>query len=399
MSDIETEKIDGEDEINLLQLLVVILKWKKMILGFTLASALVVAVISLFMTPIYRAETNILPPQQSSSGMSQLMSGLGGAAGFLGGSLGIKNPNDVYIAILKSRAVLDRIIDRFELMKLFEAESREAVRRSLSYSVDATSGKNGLISVAIENKDPELAALMANAFIDELKNLTQHLAVTEASKRRLFFEEQLRIAKENLMKSEEAMQSFQEETGAIKMDAQASAVISSIAGLRAQIANREVQLKVMKTYTKAKNPDLQMAEDELQGLNEQLEKLEANSENKSNSSFSTGKIPKLGTDYFRKLRDLKYRETLFNLMLKQYEMARVEESRDAISIQVLDKAIVPERRIKPNRKMMVIMALIVSFFLAVFAVFLIEFLMNLSGQPKNKEIIEDIKRYAAFRKR
>ncbi|MEW6215801.1 MAG: Wzz/FepE/Etk N-terminal domain-containing protein, partial [Nitrospirota bacterium] len=247
-----------EDEINLIDYLIVLAKRKRLIIGITLGAAIITAIISLTMTPIYRAETKILPPQQSSSSMAtQFLSQFGGAAGLAGGVLGIKTPNELYIGLLKSRPILDPIIDRFKLMELYKIKSREDARRNLLGSLKAQDDKkSGIITIGFEDRDPKRAADLANAFVEELKNLNKGLAVTEASQRRLFFEEQLKDTKDALIKSEESMKGFQERTGAIKIDEQARAVIEGIAQLRAQIAAKEVELKVMKTYATQQNPDI-----------------------------------------------------------------------------------------------------------------------------------------------
>jgi tyrosine-protein kinase Etk/Wzc len=395
----KTKRIAGE-EINLLHYLVVVLKRKKLILGITLSSALITAVVSLIMTPIYRAETRILPPQQSSSSLSaQVLSQLGGASGFIGSSLGVKNPNDIYVGMLKSRTIYDRIVDRFELMKLYEAEYREDARGELDDLVNVQSGKDEIISVSVEDEDPKRAAEMANAFVEELKELTQNLAVTEASHRRLFFEEQLQKVKEDLIKAEEDMQRFQEKTGAIQVKEQAEAVIESIAELRAKIAAKEVELKVMRTYAKQKNPDLQRAEEELVGMKEQLKKLEVRSGRNPDPLVPTGKLPKVGTEYIRKLRELKYQESLFDLMAKQYEIARVDEARDATLIQVLDKAVPAGKRAKPKRTLMVVVAAFTSFFFAVFVAFFMEYMERVSDDPKNRELLGMLRRHASLGRR
>jgi len=398
MQDNENTVSVEEEEINLLQYLVVILKRKKMIAGVTFAFALITAIISLIMTPIYKAETRILPPQVSGSGISsKVLSQLGGASGLVGSSLGISSTNDQYVGMLDSRTMYDRIIDRFGLMALYEAEYREDARARLQGSVIINNGKDEIISVSVEDENPQRAAEIANAFIEELKVMTQTLAVSEASKRRLFFEEQLAEVKEDLLKSEDAMQGLQEKTGAISMDEQARAVIESIAALRAQIAAKEVELKVMKTYTEPKNPDLQKSEEALKGMNEELRKLEAKSGEKPDTLVPTGSIPGIGADYTRKLRDLKYQETLFELMANQYEIARVDEARDATIIQVLDKAVPPEVRSKPKRSLMVALATFCGFFLAILAAFFMEFLENASRDEENREMMGLIRKYSLFK--
>jgi tyrosine-protein kinase Etk/Wzc len=394
----EKPNISSGDEVNLLHSLLVILKHKKMIVCVTLAFAVITAVISLMMTPIYKADTKILPPQASGSSISsQVLSQLGDSSGVIGSSLGIENPNDLYIGMLKSRVIYNYIINRFELMALYKAEYVEDAREILAGSVTiASNKKDKIISVSVEDKDPKRAAEMANAFIEKLKEMTQTFAVTEASKRRLFFEEQLKKVKEDLLKSEETMQGLQETTGAVSMDDQAKVVIESIAELRAQIAAKEVEIKVLKTYTEPKNPDLQKTQDALKGMKEQLQKLETKSGETPDPLMSTGRMPAIGTDYVRKLRDVKYQETLLDLMAKQYEIARVDEARDATVIQVLDKATPPARKAKPSRTIMVIMATIIGLFLSTLTAFFIEHMERIADDEENKKMIELLRTYSFF---
>ncbi|MBN1627556.1 MAG: hypothetical protein JW944_13615 [Deltaproteobacteria bacterium] len=397
MEDRYIERIEDDDEINLLSLLVVILKRKYLIAGLTFACALITAIISLIMTPIYRAETTILPPQQSGSSISsQVLSQLGGSSGLISSTLGLSTANDVYVGMLQSRTVYDYIIDRFGLMEIYKAEHMADARTALADSVTVKSGKEEIISVSVEDKDPQRAAEMANAFIEKLKDMTQTFAVTEASKTRLFFEEQVARTKEDLIRAEEAMQGFQEETGAVKMDEQAEALIDSIADLRAQISTREVEIKVMKTYAEPRNPDLQKAEEALKGMKEELQKLEAKSGDDPDVLVPAGSIPEVGLDYTRKLRELKYQESLYELMAKQYEIARVDEAMDATIIQVLDRAVPPEKKTKPKRTIMVVLATFIGFFAAIFAAFVMEYAENVSRDEENREIVEQIRKYSLF---
>jgi len=394
----DKEKIDS-DEINLLDYLVVLLKRKRLIIGITLGAAIITAIISLIMPPIYRAETKILPPQQGSSMATQFLSQLGSAAGLVGGAVGIKTPNDLYIGLLKSRLVLDGVIDRFKLMELYKTKSRENARRGLADTLKARDDKkSGIITIGVEDKDPKRAADMANAFVEELKNMNKGLAVTEAGQRRLFFEEQLKDTKEALIKAEDSMEGFQERTGAIKIDEQAKAVIEGIANLRAQIAAKEVGLKVMRTYATPQNPDIQRAEEELRGMREQLGRLETRSGGHNpDPLMPTGRIPALGTEYIRKLREFKYQEALYEILLKQYEAARLDEARDAAIIQVIEKAIPPEKRVKPKRKQMVMIATFSGLFFSVFAAFFMEYIEKLKSNPEDKVRLEAIKKNANFR--
>ena len=389
----EERQIQQEDEINLFDYLIVLLKRKRLIMGITFGAAIITAIISLIMPPIYRGETKILPPQQGSSMATQFLSQLGSAA------VGIKTPNDLYIGLLKSRLVLDGVIDRFKLMELYKTKSRENARRGLADTLKARDDKkSGIITIGVEDKDPKRAADMANAFVEELKNMNKGLAVTEAGQRRLFFEEQLKDTKEALIKAEDSMEGFQERTGAIKIDEQAKAVIEGIANLRAQIAAKEVGLKVMRTYATPQNPDIQRAEEELRGMREQLGRLETRSGGHNpDPLMPTGRIPALGTEYIRKLREFKYQEALYEILLKQYEAARLDEARDAAIIQVIEKAIPPEKRVKPKRKQMVMIATFSGLFFSVFAAFFMEYIEKLKSNPEDKVRLEAIKKNANFR--
>lgn len=382
-----------EDEINLLDLLIVLAKRKGLIIGITLGTALIAAIVSLTMAPIYKAETKILPPQQGSSSMaSQVLGQLGGFAGLAGGSLG-KTSNDLYIALLKSRPILDNMIDRLKLMEFYKSKSREDARSALRGALKTQDDKkSGIVSIGIEDKDPKMAADIANAFVDELREYNKRLALTEASQKRLFFEEQLKDVKEGLIKSEEAMKTFQEKTGVIRIDEQAKAVMEGIAQLRALIAEREIQIRVMKTYATSHNPDIQRTEEELKGLREQVSKLEkTDGSGNPDVILSTDRMPSIGTAYIRKLREFKYNEALYEILLKQYELARLDEAKDAPIIQVIEKAIPPEIRIKPKRSQMVMIAMVAGLFISVLAAFLMEFIEKSSADPKTREGIKRLK--------
>ncbi|MBI5195613.1 MAG: hypothetical protein HZA10_04770 [Nitrospirae bacterium] len=388
------------DEINLLDYIIVLVKRKKLIASVTLAAVLITGFISLILPAKYKAETKILPPQQGSSSMaSQLLSQLGGAGAFAGGALGVKASNDLYIEMLKSRAVLDRIIDRFDLTNFYKTKNRENVRSILVENMLSARDdkKSGIITIGVEDKNPQKAADLANAFVEELKNLTKGLAVTEAAERRLFFEEQLKDAKEALIKSEEALRGFQERTGAVKIDEQARAVIEGMAQLRAQIAAKEVELKVMRTYSTSSNPDLQKTEEALKGLKAELGKLETRSGNKHDTFVPTGRMPEIGTEYTRKIRDFKFNETLYELLTKQYEAAKLDEARDSAIIQVIDKAIPPEKRFKPKRTQMVMIAGISGFMISIFIAFFMEFIEKSSDNPETRQRFETIKKYVRIK--
>ena len=201
----EAQLIPPDDEISLLDLLLVLAENARLLVFGPLAAGLVALGIAFVITPTFTGTTTILPPQQQ--GMAALLaSQLGALAGVAGlGGAGLKNPADLYVSLVKSRTVADRIIDRFSLMQLYEAKLRKDARLILERATKVTAGKEGLIAIEVDDKDPKRAADMANAYVEELARLTDGLAITEAQQRRVFFEKQLQTAHEGLKKAQFAL--------------------------------------------------------------------------------------------------------------------------------------------------------------------------------------------------
>lgn len=379
-----------EDEISLLDLLIVLAKHKKRIIGITLLGIVLSVAASLSMTNIYTSTTRILPPQQSSSGAAALLAQLGGLAGAAGGLAGIKNPNDLYVAMLKSRTLLDAMVVRFDLVKKFEASGPAKARNALEGMSTISAGKDGIISIDVDHSEPEFAAQLANAYVEELRKLNQDLAVTEAAQRRLFFEGHLKAAKEKLAAAETAMRELQEKSGLLVLDQQSRASIESVAALRAQIGAKEVQIQSMRLFATTNNPDLKFAEQELAGLRTQLEKLRANEP--GDVLIPASKIPGQGLEYVRRLREVKYAETIFEVLAKQYELARIEEGKNASLIQVLDRAVPAEWKSKPRRSIIVILSTLAAFFLAVLSAFVSEAMGRARRDPRQAERLGELRR-------
>jgi uncharacterized protein involved in exopolysaccharide biosynthesis len=283
---------------------------------------------------------------------------LGPLASLAGHDLGLKNPNDIYIAMLESRIAGDALIQRFDLMRRYRSRSMDKARRELAQRTAVINGKDSIISIAYDDEDPRRAADISNAYVEELSKISATLAITEAGQRRLFYENQLRLAKEQLSGAEAALRVTQESTGLIEPEAQAKAIIESVAGLRAQIAVKEVQLRSMSAFATDANPDYVLTRREIAGLRGQLSQLERDTgaQPKGDLQIATEKVPEAGMEYLRRYRDVKYHETIFELVAKQYEMAKMDEARDIAVIQVLDPAIPPEKKSSPQRLSLVLVA-------------------------------------------
>lgn len=383
MVDTSIPPTDVDDEISLLDLAITLAKHKKLILGVPLIAAVVVAVISFLIPNSYTATTQIMPPTQQ-SGASALLGQLGALSSLAGASAGIKNPNDTYVAMLKSRTVSDNIIKRFKLQVVYDTKYPSDTRKELEKVSSIISGKDGLIAIQVDDKDPKRAAAMANAYVEELQKLTQVLAVTEASQRRLFFEKQLIQSKQALTESEIALKRVQEKTGLIQLDAQAQALIKAGAELKGQIAMKEVELGALRTFATGNNPDYIRTQQMVGGMRAQLARIET-------GSVSTTKAPEAGLEYLRKIRDLKYAETVFELLAKQFEMAKIDEAKEGSMIQVLDKAVVPDRKSKPKRSLIILLATISTGFLSILWAFITEAIQNAKKDKESQAQLEALR--------
>ena len=387
-----------EDEIDLLDLVLVLAKHKRLILLLTLGLAFVTGVISLVMTPTYRAETRLVPPL-SKTGVSTSVVNI---PSFARSALGVApTPSDMMVGIIKSRAVLDTLIDKFDLLSYYNVEKRQEAREALSNVLSAqVDSKTGLITVSVEDKDPELAAAIANAAVEGLQRLVQDLAITVAAQQRLFLEEQLKEIQLSLIQAEEDLKRYQEETGILSAPAQASSLMSAIANLQAEIRSREIRLTALRSFATTQNPEIQRLQAELEGLRSQLKKLETQAEKSKEdlSPISLKELPQASIEYLRKLRDVSFYETLNRMILNQYEQAKMAEAQEAMVVQVVDPAVPPELKYKPKRRLMVAIAGVLGLFLSIFLAFFLEFLHNASNDPERAAKMAQLKSYLRFRK-
>ncbi|MGC8617077.1 MAG: GumC family protein [Desulfurella sp.] len=392
------QNVSDDDEINLLDLFIVLLKHKKLIFSITFGVAVLSIIISLLMTPVYEAKTTLMPPQGAESSLSSAFAQTAAAAVGLG--ISAKNPSEIYENLLKSDFVVDRIIKQFNLMKLYKAKNidsaRKAVLKHLDVQIDA---KTGIITVGYKDKNPVRSAQIANAFVAALRDLNNHLAITKASIDRKFFESELKKAYIKLVEAEKNVENFQKKTGVIELGEQTKASIASIANLKAQIAVQEAQIAAMGTYATPNNPAYQKAQATLSSLRSQLSALESNTNNSNNAITPLGKIPSLYGKYINVVGELGFRKTVYEMLLKLYEEASVKEAKGASLIQVIDKATPPQIRISPKRALIVIVSTFAAFFLSIFVAFFKEFIEKASQDEENKERMQLIKQYASLRKK
>lgn len=338
---------DAADEPSLLELAIPLaLHWKLWLLGSLAIGGLALG-IAFLVTPTYTARTSFLPPQQQQSTMASALASLGGLAGLAGAAATIKSPADQYAALMQSVSATDALIDRFKLLEVYDANYRFEARRALELNTRINVGKkDGMISVEVDDKDPQRAAAMANAYVEQLRRLTSVLAVSEAQQRRVFFEKELKDARDQLAQAQQALQASGFNVGALRAEPKAAA--ESYARLKAEITTAEVQLQVLRGSLADSAPEVQQQLTQLAALRSQLARLEQTTD------------ANVGPDYLTKYREFKYRETLFELFARQYELARVDESREGALIQVVDAATTPEYKSKPKRGLIAIVATLAS---------------------------------------
>jgi uncharacterized protein involved in exopolysaccharide biosynthesis len=340
-------------------------KW--LIAKVTGVAVLLGIALSLLLPVRYTATTRIMPPQQTQSTASMLMMnqltsvGGGSLAALAGGGI-LKNPNDIYVGLLTSRTIADAIIQKFSLAKEYHAKDMTKARKKLADYTDVTSEKNGFIAVSVTDKDKKRVAEMANAYTDELRILTKTLAVTEASQRRLFYEEQLKQVKEALVAAELAFEQVQQQKGLVQLDAQAKAMIEGLAALRAQVAAKQVEVQALRSYSTEQNPDVQLAERELSSIQAEEARLEQRNQVPGIAGLGLGNVPAAGLEYLRAAHELQYQQALFDMLMKQYDAARMDESKDAAIIQVVEPAVEPDRKSSPKRAIILVLSVFMGFF-------------------------------------
>jgi tyrosine-protein kinase Etk/Wzc len=361
----------------LLLLLQLSLKWKKLI--FTTAIIIVAAslAVALLLPSRYKATVVILPPQQSSSTGAALMAQLGNMgsmASMASSGLGIKNPNDLQVALLKSVPIEDAMAKRFHLQELYHCKYLSMARKHWERTTSAENGlKDGLIRISVTDTDPRRAEELVTGWVEEYRHMTATLAITEASQRRLFFEQQIDGARDGLTHAEEDFQQTEQRTGMIQIGSQDSAMIQSAARLRAQIDSKEVEIKGMREYDTEQNPDLKQTRQELASLEGQLSAIDVNNQSRSGDlAAPKGSVTQASLDYIRALREMKYRESIYELLMRQYEMARVDEAKQGAVVQVVDPGSIPDRPSSPHRALILLGGLVVALPLSLFLAWTID---------------------------
>jgi len=365
-----------EDEISLLDLATALGEEKATLFAIPFITTVVAVVVSLLMTPIFTAKTVVMPPQQQQSGAAAALASLGGLAGLAGAAGAIKSPDEMYVALLGSDSLQNRLITDLKLQERYEAktltETRAELKTQVRFSADK---KSGLLNIEADDKDPAFAAELANRHVVELRTMLGRLAVTEAQQRRVFYEPQIQQTQDKLALVEVAFRAAKEKSGMQVTTVLAETGVRASAELRGQIAAREVQLQAMSRFATAQNPDTQRIASELAALRAQLNKTE------QGSGESKVAASPLHQEAVKSYRDVKVQEAMLEVLIRQYELARVDEAKEGPLIQQVDVAVAPERKSKPKRAIMVLVAAFAGLFLGVLVAFVRRALKKAQSDP------------------
>jgi len=396
----------ANDEIHLLDYLIVLARYSRLIIYTSAAVMVLVYLVLLILPNKYTSTARLLPPQQNLTLSAQLLNTLGGggtpgapapgggAAGLAAGLLGLKSPSELYAGMLTGNTIFDRIIERFDLRRRYKEKYIEPARKALGQKTSITAQKDGMIAIEVTDKDPKRAAEMANAFAEELDKLMQGLAVQEAKNRLVFMEKERLQTSQNLSKAENALRSFSEQKGVIQIDTQTRGVLQYIAQLRAEIDAKEVRSQVMLQQATPFNYDVVRLETEIKGLREKLASAEKQYDQASSGDvyLTSAKVPTLALEYMRLYRELKFQDALYQLYTKMMELARLDMMKDFSVVQIVDKATPPEKNIN-KRLLKTMLSGIVTAFIMIFLSFIIEHWRNASQSSAEAEKQQELMKY------
>jgi len=382
--------LDDRVEINLLEVAQLLIKRKMFIIKLCSVAVLASVIYSLTLPNIYSATAKLVPPQKDAGGgLSAMLGQMGGLAGLAAGGLG--GGSDLYLGILKSRSVADAVVQRLDLVKVYQSPTLEAARLRLDAAVKVQAGKDGIITISAEDLDPKRAALLANTVVDELGRTTVRLNLSKAGTERAFLEKRLAQVKTDLKAAEESLKVFSQSSKIIQVDSQAKASIEGIARLKGELAKEEVQLAVMSSNQTEQSPEVKALQTGIRRLRAELTSL-AGPGSGGEGIPNVGNLPSAGLEYSRKLRDFKVQEAIFEQLTKQYEMAKINETKDSSSLQVLDEAVVPVSKSRPKRSLIVVVSAVTAFLVSILIIFAQEYFGKMSEE--DRRIVDGIKKQA-----
>ncbi len=365
---------EEEEELTLLDIFLIMWRRKWLIIVITAIFGGAAVFYAMTATPTYMAECKVIVPRGSAN-----LGSLGGVAEFMGVSANMTSATQMMMSIIRGNSVLDAIIDRFDIMQEMSIDVRITVRSIVLSSLQVIDeGRSSMLSIAYIHTDPQRAADIANAFVEELQNKLRDLSVSDAQQRMKFFEMQLMQAQQELSTAESELISYQQSRGVIAFESQTGALLGSINSLRNRIAAKNVEISTLSSYARKDNPKLRLAYSELDAMTKELRKLEEEQQKADKRGSVTsgdllssiGQVPELGIEYQRYMRNLRFATSKYELMVRQYENAKLSEANDLSTILIVDRAIPPDFRYGPRRGRIVALGTATGIVVGVFWAFM-----------------------------
>ena len=382
----------------------------RLIWRFLWIGAVLTIILSLLWPKKYEASTRLMPPDSSSSSMSAaaLMSRVdgggsesssgGGGSGILGmyaaSLLGMKSSGGLFIGILHSSTVQDRIIDRFDLRKVYHVREYEDARKKLNnYTNVLEDKKSGIINISVVDRSPQRAAAIAHAYVDELDRLVAQLSTSSARRERIFLEERLKAVKQDLDAATKQLGQFSSTSSTLDPKEQGKAMVEGAAEVEGELVAAESQLSGLQQIYTDNNVRVRSLKARIQELKAQLQKLQGSPTlegQDANAYPSLRQLPLLAVTYSDLYRRTQIEETVYQVLTKQYELAKVQEAKEIPTVRVLDEAQVPERRISPKRTQWVLIGALLSLIAGIAFVAFRERWQGISIEDPRKALIIEL---------
>jgi tyrosine-protein kinase Etk/Wzc len=375
-----------------LDLLAVLTKYRRFLSWFVLGTTVVVTVIAFLSPRWYKSTASVFPAEKA-----DLLGGLEGIASLAKSfspsralsSLGSNPETDRYLAILKSGTVLNAVIQKFDLVHVYDITSYpgEKTMKELLSNVEFNVESEGNLTISVYDKDPQRAADMANFFVSELNRANTELQVQNARGNREFIEQRYKKNLTDLAAAEDSLTAFQKRYGVIAMPEQTEASIKAAAEITARLALKEVQVGVLRRTQSADNPSVAAMAIEVDELRRKLSQMSSGAgltEGEMKVFVPFKKIPDLGAEYVRRYRDVEIQYKILQFITPLYEQAKVEERRETPSVVVLDRAGPAERKAKPKVSLYALMALVFSTLVALLVIFVREMIARLDAAQQGR---------------
>jgi tyrosine-protein kinase Etk/Wzc len=391
-----------EKSSSFIDYLTVVFKWRRFIIRIFLIITIAAVVISLILPLQYTATTTILPPNPQQEAMFGLMgmnitSNIGGVSGLASMLPGATSMSDLFAAILQSGTIAGRIIKKYDLQSVFKAKTMDDAHKMLLGITKFRVAPEGIIAVSVTWYDKNLAADIANSYIEELDKFNTETAMTTGKRYRIFIEKRLEESTNDMAEAEEALRQFQEKHRTVALEEEIISAIKTIAELKSQIILLEVKKGALSSSSQYNNPYLYDINRELNELKKQLNKIEFGTSDTTKKEFGAGfsvpfvKLPEVAVEYARLFRDVEVQAAIYELLTQQYEQAKIMEVKDTPTIQILDRASPPEKKSMPKRSRIVILAAFFSIIFGISISFFLEWYEQLKDRPNEYAKVADIR--------